>query len=159
MQKQFYCNDEDDCMPTAINIYFQKKIFNSTKEFNERQYRIVRDIANISSFELSIHMCDRIRVDNHVYKLEYLYSAHRKDYWPAKIQTRSRRALIAYGINEFEGHMECIRFEEDEMILERTGKIARARTQADISLEDFRLLSKNPEMGYWFKLMNYKRIN
>lgn len=161
MNKDFYCDGIDDCQPTAINIYFQKKIFNNWTEYDVIQWSLNLDITGTSYMELDRNLCCFVKPDKkHLYKRFLVYSAARPlDVWPPKLKTKEKKMIVDYGdVEKAVGHMECVRLEGEEIISLRTGKRAMARMVAcDSSMEDFITLAKVKENNYYFRAYIFKR--
>ena len=161
MINDLFCNDVDDCQPTAINLYFNKKLFNSTKKYNEKQYRLNMDLTASSLHTLDRNLSSFVMNGNHLLKRKLLFTSERNwNIWPPKIKTIGKKFVAIYGKLGEIGHMECFKLRKNQIISLRTGKIAIAfEVEDNKKLINFILDSQKKNSNTYFLAYVFKRVN
>lgn len=161
MIKDLLLNDKDDCQPTAINLYFNKKLFNSIKEYNEKQYRLNMDLTGTSLHALDRNLSSFVMNGKHLMKRKLVFTSERKwNVWPPILKTIGKKFVAIYGKADEIGHMECFCLRGKQIISLRTGRVAMAyEVEEKKRLITFIHESQKKDSKTYFLAYVFKRVN
>jgi hypothetical protein len=106
--------DEDDsCMPSALNLYFGERLFDSNDDFYRKQAALLRGLAmrSFKPFDRSLLQC--VRFKSRSYKAVYDFTLRHSTLgvWPLNLQNGNTKAILSYRCETNpDGHTEAINF-------------------------------------------------
>ena len=97
------------CMGTAINYYFNCKVFRSLAEFHRRQIRLRTRIHHRSEQPFTGNLMARVRVGRFDYRRRIIWNwyHHMRADIPTRVGTRGGRCILDYLDNHRRGHVEA----------------------------------------------------
>src|SRR5271163_3646940 len=94
--RQLLCLDEDSCMASAVNIYFQERIFENNQDFYERQKRLVVETKGKYEKHCDISLIGVLKHQGHIYKRVYDFISEHicLNKWPSEAKSNHKRAIV-----------------------------------------------------------------
>lgn len=110
----------DSCMPTALNLYFGRRLFNSFEDFLGRQTQFIEKGCNVKIRELDSHLMLRARVGRHEYRKRIIFNTARepKQRFPMTLPNGRSKAILHYRTitQPEEDHVETVKYADGQMI-------------------------------------------
>jgi hypothetical protein len=159
------CPEENSCIVTAINFYFNKVVFKSLADMREQQHKIMSAVQRQKLHEYDIRLIQELHVNEHRYKKETLFdsgSLMRKK-WPIKIHPLRNKVIVDYYVRPGEGggqgemHVEAAEFVDGEYKFLRGDYVVLPYRRE--TLEEYVQKALEPETDLRMIIFRYKQNN
>jgi hypothetical protein len=114
-KSHLYVQDEHSCMASAVNYYFDEKLFESGDDFYQRQKDLILGKKKVHVGAHSILLLGVVEKGKHVFQRvnDYTHGNKSLSNWPIKLTTRHKRVIIDYyATRREEGHVEAAEYRE-----------------------------------------------
>ena len=109
--------DQHSCMASALNLYFETRLFDTGEEFFERPWAIILSYKKKHIGAHDIMLLGLVQKGQHIYKRvnDYVHNSVSLNKWPIKTKTRRERVIIDYYSTQcMEGHVETAEFKDGQ---------------------------------------------
>lgn len=150
--------EESSCMATAMNLYFNRELFENVEQFEVIQRALVGKYTRKYYGILQEEYMSYVKVDGRLYKWTIDYSPEKINcVYPPRLKTKDKKAIVSYRDLNKVGHAECIRFDEDQVIIVRNSRLKKMPF-FDCSLDVLVELAKNPTNELMVRIFHYSEI-
>jgi hypothetical protein len=143
----------DTCMPTAINLYFGVRVFDSLESFIAVQTDRNEKLLKIRLDPLDSYLMNHVRVGTNNYKRHLVFNTKNKycGDFPKKIPNQRNRAILHYETITApqQGHVEAITM-ENGVVKYLCYPEASLLPYTNMTLEDYIAKAKGSETGNAF---------
>jgi hypothetical protein len=150
--------EANTCMPTAINLYFDRVIFETWRDFKQKQRALGARLHIYIPDKYALAMINKIELNHRIYRRKTIFSTmlHRKESLTFKLPGNHKRAIIDYKrIGNDEHHTEAVGMCDGEMTFLRYPE-RTTLPYCNISISRYidRCYEPNDE-GYYFAIYIY----